>query len=73
MTKSEKFFRFLISRYEQIARQGKKVVFFDTKGEEVKNDGPECKWWVADGVVYNNEEKVSGKMAKYSANLGMLY
>ena len=68
MTKSEKFFRFLISRFED-----KKVVFYDKRGEEVKNDGRECKWWVADGVVYDNEEKVSSKMAKYSANLGMLY
>ncbi len=75
MTKSEEFFRFLITRFEQIhSSTGKKVVYFDKQGNEVPDDDSNCKWWVSDeGVVYDNEEKVSAFMAKYDANLGMLY
>lgn len=74
MTKSESFFRFLISRFEEIhGTTGKNVVYFDVKGKEVEDDEVNCKWWVSEGVVYDNEEKVSARMAKYDANLGMLH
>jgi len=74
MKTQEKFFRFVISRFEQIHHKtSKSVVFFDKKGNEVDDDTDNCKWWVTkEGVIYDNEEKVSSKMAKYYANLGIL-
>lgn len=73
--KTEQFYKYLIARFEQIhSSMGKNVVYFDNKGNEVPDDESNCKWWVTkEGVIYDNEEKISASMAKYSANLGMLY
>ena len=72
MKKDNSFFEMLLSRAEMAGRiENKRIVYFDAKGHRAEEDG--AKWWVCNGVVYDNEEKISSKVAKYSHNLGFLY
>ena len=73
MKKNNSFFEMLLSQSETICKtEGKKVLYFNERGNPEENE-ENAKWWVSDGVVYDNGEKVSSKQAKYSHNLGFLY
>ena len=74
MKKVERFYRMLVAQAElQMQIRGVRVVYFTKNGSVLDNETNECKWWVCDGVVHDNEERVSCRAEKYSANLGMLY
>jgi hypothetical protein len=74
MKKAKKFYQNLITRAEvHQAINNVSITYFSNDCKVLDAETKECKYYVTEGTVYDNTEKISSKMAKYSANLGLLY
>jgi hypothetical protein len=72
--KIERFYKRLITNAEtQMQINNTRIVYFTESGSVLEKETEQCRYYVTGGVVYDNTEKVSTKMSKYSVNLGMLY